>query len=60
MPTLDRSLISGLPNFAGLSGEGIDRVLALARSSRYPKDSEIFSQDEEARSFHLLLSGPSG
>ena len=57
MPTLDRSLISGLPNFAGLSGDDIDRILSLARSSRYPKDSEIFSQDEEARSFHLLLSG---
>jgi CRP/FNR family transcriptional regulator, nitrogen oxide reductase regulator len=57
MPTLDRSLIAGLPSFAGLSGEDIDRVLALARSSRYPKDSEIFSQDEEARSFYLLLSG---
>ena len=57
MPTLDRSLIAGVPSFAGLSGEDLDRILALARSSRYPKDSEIFSQDEEARSFYLLLSG---
>jgi CRP-like cAMP-binding protein len=57
MPTLDRSLIAGVPGFAGLSGEDLDRILALARSSRYPKDSEIFSQDEEARSFYLLLSG---
>lgn len=54
---LDRSLISGLPAFAGLSGEDADAVLAPARSSRFAKDSEVFSQDEEARQFFLLLSG---
>lgn len=54
---LDRSLISGLPAFAGLSGEDADAVLAPARSSRFPKDAEVFSQDEEARQFFLLLSG---
>jgi CRP-like cAMP-binding protein len=32
-------------------------VLALARASRHAKGSEIFAQDEEARSFYLLLSG---
>ncbi|KJS18681.1 MAG: Crp/Fnr family transcriptional regulator [Hoeflea sp. BRH_c9] len=54
---LDRSLISGLPAFAGLSGVDMDAVLSLARSSRFPKGSEVFSQDEEAGSFFLLLSG---
>jgi CRP/FNR family transcriptional regulator, nitrogen oxide reductase regulator len=54
---LDRSLVSGLPAFAGLSGEDVDSVLATARSSRFPKDSEVFSQDEEAGQFFLLLSG---
>lgn len=57
MPALDRSLISGLPSFAKLPGEDLDRILALARSSRYAKDSEIFSQEQEAESFFLLLSG---
>lgn len=54
---LNRSLVSGLPAFAGLSGDDTDAILAHARSSRFPKDSEIFSQDEEARQFFLLLSG---
>ena len=54
---LDRSLVSGLPAFAGLSGEDVDAVLATARSSLFPKDSEVFSQDEEAGQFFLLLSG---
>jgi CRP-like cAMP-binding protein len=57
MPPLDRSLIAGLPAFTGLSGEELDGVLKSARSSRFAKDSEIFSQDTEARSFYLLLSG---
>ena len=57
MPPLDRSLIAGLPAFAGLSGEEHDRVLAPARSARHSKDSEVFSQGEEASHFFLLLSG---
>ena len=57
MPALDRSLISGLPAFQGLAEEDLDRILASARSARYPKGSEIFSQDMEAGSFFLLLSG---
>ena len=57
MPLLDRSLISGLPAFAGTSGEQLEQVLASARSARYAKDSEIFSQGEEADQFFLLLSG---
>ncbi len=57
MPTLDRSLVAGVPAFAGLAGEVVDRVLSLARSSRYAKDAEIFTQDGEAHQFFLLLSG---
>lgn len=57
MPKLDRSLVAGFPSFAGLSGEELDAILALARSARYPKDSEVFSQDAEAGAFFLLLSG---
>lgn len=54
---LDRSLISGLPAFAGLDGRDLDGILSRARSSRFAKDSEVFGQDEEAESFFLLLSG---
>src|SRR5690606_19768186 len=54
---LDRSLISGLPAFAGLQPDDLDSILMQARSARYPKDSEIFSQDAQARQFFLLLSG---
>lgn len=54
---LDRSLISGLPAFAGLDGSDLDVILSRARSSRFPKDSEVFGQEEEAASFFLLLSG---
>lgn len=54
---LDRSLISGLPAFAGLDGRDLDGILSRARSSRFAKDSEVFGQDEEAGSFFLLLSG---
>lgn len=54
---LDRSLISGLPAFAGLDGRDLDTILSRARSSRFPKDSEVFGQEEEATSFFLLLSG---
>ena len=52
---LDKSLILGLPAFAGLSGEDAEVVLASARSSRFPKSAEVFSQDEEAQHFFLLL-----
>ena len=54
---LDRHLIARLPAFAGLEGGELDIVLARARSSRFPKDSEIFSQGEDAASFFLLLAG---
>ena len=54
---LDRSLISSLPTFAGLDGKDLDSILSRARSSRFAKDSEIFAQEEEARSFYRLLSG---
>lgn len=54
---LDRSLISGLPAFAGLDAADLDAILAPARSSRFSKDSEVFSQDADAQHFFLLLSG---
>lgn len=55
--SLNNSLILGLPAFAELSGEDADAILASARSSRFPKNAEVFAQDEEADHFFLLLSG---
>jgi CRP-like cAMP-binding protein len=54
---LDRSLIAGLPAFAGMSDQDLDLILQGARSSRHPKNAAIFSQDQDARAFYLLLSG---
>ncbi|GIL02063.1 MAG: Crp/Fnr family transcriptional regulator [Alphaproteobacteria bacterium] len=57
MAPLDKSLIAGLPAFAGLSDEELDAILATARSARFARDRSVFAQGEEARHFHLLLSG---
>lgn len=54
---LDRTLVSGLPPFRGLTPSQQDALLEAARSSRYPKDATIFHQEEEAHSFFLLLDG---
>jgi len=57
VPTLDRSVISGLPPFEGLQPADLDHVLLHAHSARYPKDSLVFEQGAEAASFFLLLDG---
>ena len=57
MPSLDRSLIAGLPTFAGLRTAELDEILKPARSVRFPKDATVFEQDEDAHSFYLLLDG---
>jgi CRP-like cAMP-binding protein len=54
---LDRSLISGVPAFAGIGGRDLDTILLAARSSRFAKDAEVFAQEEDAHQFFLLLSG---
>ena len=57
MATVDGSRVAHLPLFAGLSGEELAEVLREARSSRYPKNSEVFKQGADATSFFLLLHG---
>ncbi len=57
MANLDRSLIAGLRPFSTLAADELDEVLSGARSARYPRDTQIFEQDAEARHFFLLLSG---
>ena len=54
---LDRSIIASLPLFEGLSPAELDGVLKDARAVRFPKESAIFEQEAEARSFFVLLAG---
>jgi len=54
---LDHSLISDLPVFAGLSSEELDTILARAHARHYAKGATVFSQNESAHSFFLLLHG---
>jgi CRP/FNR family transcriptional regulator, nitrogen oxide reductase regulator len=57
MAAVDTSLVADLPMFAGFSGEELAEILREARSARYPRNSEVFSQGEDAHSFFLLLHG---
>jgi CRP-like cAMP-binding protein len=55
--TIDRSLVADLPLFASLGPTELDAILKPARSARYPKDTAVFRQGEEAHSFFVLLHG---
>lgn len=57
MAQLDGSVIADLPAFEGLSADALRDILKEAKSSRYEKGAEVFSQAERATGFHLLLSG---
>ncbi|MBI5320900.1 Crp/Fnr family transcriptional regulator [Bradyrhizobium sp.] len=57
MATVDPSLVADLPMFAGLSSEELGEILREARSARFTRNSEVFSQGEDAHSFFLLLNG---
>lgn len=57
MAHLDRSLIAGLPPFARLDSEELDRILHRARSERAAKGSAVFQEGQPAERFYLLLSG---
>ena len=54
---IDQSLISDLPVFAGLSAAALDDILKRAHARHYPKGVPVFSQNETAHSFFLLLHG---
>lgn len=57
MASIDRSLVAGVPLFAGLAAGALDDLLREAASVRYSKGRNIFTQDEDAHSFFLLLHG---
>ena len=57
MPAIDRSVVAGLPLFAGLPPDECDALLREARPVRVPKDAAVFDQGAEAQSFFVLLHG---
>jgi CRP-like cAMP-binding protein len=57
MAVVDRTLVAGLPMFAGLTPGEQDELLREARSVRYPKDSVVFDQGADADRFFVLLHG---
>lgn len=57
MANVDRSLVAGLPLFAGVSPDDLDEILREAQVLRYPKGANVFEQDGEAHSFFVLLHG---
>jgi len=54
---IDQSLISDLPVFEGLSPEALEDILKRAHARHYAKGVAVFSQNETAHSFFLLLHG---
>jgi len=57
MSSVDRSLVAGLPLFAGMQPAELDDILAEARPVRCPKNTAVFEQGAEAHSFFVLLHG---
>jgi CRP/FNR family transcriptional regulator, nitrogen oxide reductase regulator len=57
MAAVDRSLVAGLPMFAGLAPAEQDDLLRESRSIRYSKGTAVFDQGGEADRFFLLLHG---
>lgn len=57
MVAVDRSRVSSLPMFAGLTPGEQDELLREAKSVRYPKDSVVFAQGADAERFFVLLHG---
>lgn len=57
MAHIDGSVVSGMQVFDSLTSENIQAILERATSSLIPKDRPVFSQDEDAVRFFLLLDG---
>lgn len=57
MKDAQRDTIRGFPVFAGLSDRELDELLRESQIVRYQKDTVVFAQGEQARSFFLLQQG---
>lgn len=51
------ALKSGVPLFHGLSDEGFERAIGLARRDQRSKRATLFEQGESAEAFHLIVAG---
>lgn len=54
---LDKTLIADLPLFEGFEPSALEDILERAHAVHYPKGKVVFSQNEDAQSFFLLLHG---
>jgi CRP-like cAMP-binding protein len=57
MAAVDRSLVAKFPLFKEFHAEALDAILSEARCDRYPKNTAVFQQGEQAASFFVLLHG---
>ena len=57
MAKVDTSRVADLPLFAGFKPDELEEILGEARSARYPRNTAIFEQGQDAHSFFLLLHG---
>lgn len=57
MATVDRSVVTHLPLFSGLSSHEVDELLKEARVLRHIKNSNVFEQGAPAHWLFLLLHG---
>src|SRR6188768_3318292 len=57
MATVDPSLVTQLPLFAGFSTGELGEILREARSVRFAKNSTVFEEGQDAHSFFVLLHG---
>ena len=57
MTSIDRSLISDFPLFAGLNAEALDDILRDAHAARFPRNTAVFTQGGDAHAFFVLLHG---
>jgi CRP-like cAMP-binding protein len=55
--SVDRSVIAGLPLFAGAEAAAVDESVRVARPMRYEEGSVIFGQSDKPAHFFLLLQG---
>jgi CRP-like cAMP-binding protein len=51
------AVLKRCPLFSGLEDREIAEIQAISASKRYPKGTVIFSEDEEAKGFFVLISG---
>ncbi len=57
MATVDHSLVAHLPLFAAIRSDELSEILREARSARFPRNSTIFAEGQDAVAFFLLLHG---